>query len=222
MKRVVNCLIIYIFSAFTTTALAQDYMEGVEYKKLAKPQQTATADKVEVVELFWYGCPHCFYLEPHIKKWQASKPEDVEFIRLPAILGPSWELLAKAWYTADLLGVTDTIHLALFEELHVRKKKVSSADTVREFFIAHNVSAADFDKTFNSFAVAVKVNNARLMTQRYAITGVPTVIVNGKYSTSASLAGGNPEVIQVVDFLVEQERKQAVAVDAPAVTAVGQ
>ena len=223
MKRVVNYMIMFIFSAFAATAaLAQDYMEGAEYKKLANPQKTASADKIEVVELFWYGCPHCYYLEPHVKKWQASKPEDVEFIRLPAILGPSWELLARAWYTADLLNVTDTIHPALFEEIHDHKKKFTKPDAVRRFFLARGVSNDDFDKTFNSFAVAVKVNNARLMTQRYAITGVPTMIVNGKYSTSASLAGGNPEVMQVVDFLVQQEREQAMAAPAPAAAASGQ
>jgi thiol:disulfide interchange protein DsbA len=210
-------MLLPLFAA--TPLLADDYLEGNEYLKLEKPQPTASGDKVEVVELFWYGCPHCYRLEPYLKDWSADLPGDVQFTRLPAILGPGWELLAKAWFTADLLGVTDKSHTALFEELHVRKKRINTEDSLREFFVKQGVSAEDFDKTFRSFAVAIKLNNARLMTRRYALTGVPTVIINGKYSTSASLAGGNAELINVMNYLIGQERKlAAMAGAAPAAT----
>ncbi len=168
------------------------------------------------------GCPHCYQLEPYLKDWVAGKPDDVNFIRMPAILGPGWELLSKAWFTAELLGVTEQVHTALFEEIHKRRQRINTEEKLREFFVKHGVSAEDFDKTFRSFAVAIKVNNARLMTRRYAITGVPTLIINGKYSTSASIAGGNPELIKVMDYLVEQERKQATAPAESAVTAASQ
>lgn len=223
MKYVARWLLFMLLPAFAATAvLAKDYEEGTEYLKLANPQPTASTDSIEVVELFWYGCPHCYQLEPYLKEWVAGKPEDVNFIRLPAILGPGWELLSKAWFTAELLGVTEQTHTALFEEIHKRRQRINTEEKLREFFVKHGVSAADFDKTFRSFAVAIKLNNARLMTRRYAITGVPTLIINGKYSTSASIAGGNPELIKVVDYLVDQERKLAAAQTEPAVTTASQ
>jgi thiol:disulfide interchange protein DsbA len=172
-----------------------------------------------VVELFWYGCPHCYRLEPYLHTWLKSKPEDVHFVRMPAILGTSWELLAKAYFTAELLGVMDKAHGALFSAIHEKKNKIRDEKMLREVFVGLGVSPEDFDKTFNSFAVTIKVNNARMMTRRYGITGVPTVIVNGKYNTSASLAGSNQNIIDIINQLVEQERKLA---QAPASSGKGE
>lgn len=223
MKRVLGWLQVLLLPAFVTgAAVAGDFTEGTEYLRLAKPQATSVQDKIEVVELFWYGCPHCHKLEPYINDWAANKPEDVEFIRMPAILGTGWELFAKAYFTADLLGVLETIHPALFAEIHDRRSRINTEEKLRALFLNNGVKAEDFDKTFKSFAVAVKVNNARLMTQRYAITGVPTLIVNGKFSTSASIAGGNPNMIKVINHLVDQERQLAGASVEPAVTSTGQ
>ena len=178
---------------------------------MKKPQPTESSDQIEVVELFWYGCPHCYQLEPVIHKWLESKPEDVRFVRMPAILGARWELLAKAFFTADLLDVMDKTHAELFSTIHEKKKKITNEKMLRELFVDLGVSGEDFDKTINSFAVTIKVNNARMMTRRYGITGVPAVIVNGKYNTSASLAGSNQNMINVINYLVEQERKLATA-----------
>lgn len=185
---------------------AAEYSEGKQYLRLAKPQPTLASDKIEVVELFWYGCPHCFELEPHIQQWLETKPDDVVFVRMPAILGPRWELLAKGFYTAELLGVEDRLHPALFEALHEKKQKINDEAALQDFFVNHGVSAEDFRNTFGSFAVSVKSNNAKAMTRRYAITGVPTLIVNGKFSTGGRQAGSNANIIKVVDYLVAQER----------------
>jgi thiol:disulfide interchange protein DsbA len=220
MKKLTNwCLALMLSLSLPAAVAARDYMEGAEYLRLAKPQPTTAVDKVEVVELFWYACPHCFYLEPHLGKWLENKPEDVEFVRLPAVLGKSWELLGKAYFTAELLDVVDRIHVPLFEAIHVKKQKFRDVAAVEDFFVSHGVAEKDFRNTFHSFAVAVKINNAKLMTRRYAISGVPTLIVNGKFSTGASIAGSNEDVIKVVDFLVEQERA---ADDAPAQATVDQ
>jgi len=149
-----------------------------------------------------------------MEQWLANKPDDVEFVRMPAIVGPPWELLAKAFYTAEFLGVMDTMHLALFDYLHKDKKKIINEAELQAFFVEQGVSKEDFRNTYTSFAVAMKVNNAKLMTQRYGITGVPTIIVNGKYNTSGSLAGSNENIIKVMDYLVKQERQSAAAVTA--------
>ena len=212
LKR--GVLVLFLPFFMVATACAEPYKEGEQYKALAQPQATASADKIEVVELFWYGCPHCYRLEPVIGNWLKNKPDDVEFVRMPAIVGPPWELLAKAYYTAEFLGVLDTMHYALFDAIHKDKKKVVNEAAVQAIFETQGVSAEEFRNTFNSFAVAVKVNNARMMTKRYAISGVPTIIINGKYNTSGSLAGSNENILKVVDYLVEQERQAATAASA--------
>jgi len=189
------------------TACAEGYTQGQDYVELSNPQPTSSGDKIEVVELFWYGCPHCYHLDPFLEDWAANKPDDVEFVHMPAIVSKRWELLAKAYYTADLLGVVDKIHPALFEAIHEDKRKINDETALRDFFVEQGVSAEDFKNTFNSFAVNVKVNNAKQMSRRYAITGVPTIIVNGKYSTSPGMARGNEGVIKVMNYLIEKERK---------------
>jgi thiol:disulfide interchange protein DsbA len=201
----------WLFTLLVTLLLggplaAAEYSEGEQYLRLANPQPTSVEGKVEVVEMFWYGCPHCHDLEPHIQKWLATKPDDVVFVRMPAIFRPSWELLAKAYYTAELLGVTDQVHPALFEALHEKNQKIENEATLQDLFVNHGVSAEDFSNTFNSFAVAVKLNHARAMTRKYAITGVPTLIVNGKFSTGGRQAGSNANIIKVLDYLIAQER----------------
>ena len=204
-------LALVVPALLASTALAEGYTEGKQYEMLANPQPTGSGDKIEVVELFYYGCIHCYRLEPTIEQWRASKPDDVEFVQMPAIIGPPWELLAKAFYTSEFLGVADKLHPALFDAMHKDKKTFTNEAAVQAFFVSQGVSEADFRNTFNSFAVSVKVNNARLMTKRYAISGVPTIIVNGKYSTSGSLAGSNENIIKVVDYLINQEREAAKA-----------
>ena len=219
MKTVTSWLLALIIPfSMLGTLHAGDFVEGKQYVALSNPQPTSTEDMVEVVELFWYGCPHCYELEPFISDWRASKPEDVEFVRMPAILGKGWELLAKAYYTAELLNVMDKVHPALFHAMHKDRQKFKSEADVQALFSNQGVSSDDFKNTFNSFAVAVKINHAREMTRRYAITGVPTIIVNGKYSTSGSLAGGNQKIIEVLNYLVDRERSTLDAA-APAVPA---
>jgi thiol:disulfide interchange protein DsbA len=215
MKSVTTLLLaLFIVVLLPGSALAKDYQEGKEYLLLSPQQPTSTGDKIEVVELFWYGCPHCYELEPQVQAWLKNKPADVELVRMPAVLGQRWELLAQAYYTAELLGITDKIHPALFEAIHDKHMKIDDEAALQAFFVDQGVSAEDFKKTFNSFAVAVKMNNSRQMTRRYKITGVPTIIVNGKYSTGAKLAGSNQALFEVVDYLVAQERAAAPAAPA--------
>jgi len=207
MKSVTTLLLaLLIVVILPGYALASEYEEGKEYSLLGTPQPTSTGDKIEVVELFWYGCPHCYDLEPQVQAWLKRQPEDVELVRMPAVLGPRWELLAQAYYTADLLGIVDKIHPALFKAIHEKDMKINDEASLQAFFVDQGVSADDFKKTFNSFAVAVKMNNSRQMTRRYKISGVPTIIVNGKYSTGARQAGSNEAVFKVVDYLVQKER----------------
>jgi len=207
MKNVATWLMTVLFVVSLPLAgQAGEYQEGKEYIRLSTPQPTSTGDKIEVVELFWYGCPHCYDLEPEVQSWLERKKDDVELVRIPAILGERWKLLAKAYYTAELLGIIDTFHSAIFDAIHKKHMKINDEASLRAFFAEQGVSHEDFNKTFNSFAVSVRINNASLMTRRYQISGVPTIIINGKYSTGAREAGSNKAIFDVVDYLVEQER----------------
>ncbi|WP_455365165.1 thiol:disulfide interchange protein DsbA/DsbL, partial [Kaarinaea lacus] len=184
---------------------APTYKEKIHYERVLPAQPTTTGDKVEVVEMFWYGCPHCNNLEPYVNRWLKKKPAQAEFVRMPAIFRPEWELHARAYYTAEILGVLEKTHAAMFEAIHQQKRRLNTDAEIQKLFAEHGVSAEDFNRVFRSFAVEAKIRRAKDMSERYGIRGVPALIVNGKYRTGARLAGGNANIFRVVDYLVAQE-----------------
>lgn len=202
MKRLIKIGAMVLGLAFlaATSVRAEDYVE------LAAPQPTSDPKKIEVVELFWYGCPHCYKLEPLLDSWVSAQPDDVVFVRIPATLGPNWEILARAYYTAELLGVVKKIHAPLFKAIHEEKKRFEDEASLATFFAAHGVDEKQFTDAFNSFGVTAKLNRAKQMTRNYGISGVPTLIINGKYRTSASEAGSHQGMLKAADRLIEQER----------------
>ncbi len=179
------------------------------YETIEPAQPTQTPDKVEVVELFWYGCPHCYDFEPYLERWLARKPSHVVFTRVPAVFPNNrlWLLHAQAFYTAQALGVLDRIHGPLFEAYQNAKRPLDTQEQLAAFFAERGVPAADFDRAWSSFGVQSKTRQAVALTQRYGIDGVPAVVVNGKYRTSGSLTGTFENVLKVVDALVEQEQR---------------
>jgi len=203
-----NWVIIFLSSLLIPGLVeaAPEFKENVHYELVVPAQPTTTSgNKVEVVEMFWYGCPHCFHLEPYVNRWLKKKPANVEFVRIPAIFQPSWEMAARAYYTAEVLGVLDKTHSALFDAIHELKKHFSSDADYQKFFEEHGVSANDFKRVFRSFAVEAKIRRAKDMTERYGIHGVPSLIVNGKYRTGAQLAGSQANIFRVVNYLVGLE-----------------
>lgn len=190
-------------------ANAGQFKEGVHYQVLSNPLPTETGNKVEVLELFWYGCPHCFQLEPTIEKWLEHVPEGAEYRRMPAVFNKTWEINAQGFYAAEALGVLEKTHRPMFDAIHVHKQRLFTEAALAAFFVRHGVNREDFIKTYNSFAVKTKANRAKTMTRRYGITGVPAIIVNGKYRTSVSMAGSEEGLMEVVNALVEKERAGA-------------
>ncbi len=185
---------------------AADYDEGVEYAAVVPPLPGSTDGKVKVVELFWYGCPHCFHFDPYLQKWLKTKPANVEFERIPAIFNnPTWELHARAYYTADVMGVLEQIHEPLFDAMHVKKQRFNTKEALHDFFVSRGVNGDEFNATFDSFAVSGLVRQAAMLTKQYGIDGVPTMAVQGKYRTGGSMAGSNENIIRIVDFLVAKE-----------------
>lgn len=193
--------------AVPTTVFAEEYVENTHYELVTPPQPTSTGNKIEVVEQFWYGCPHCYQFEPYVQKWLKTKPANVEFVRVPGIFRPEWALLGRAYYTEEALGVFDKTHDALFAAVHELKRKLETEDQLAAFFAENGVKDDDFRKAFRSFAVESKVRRAQEMSQRYGAKGVPTVIVNGKYRVGASMPGvqTHANVFKVVDYLIQKE-----------------
>lgn len=178
--------------------------EGIDYAVLKPAQPTETGDKVEVLEVFWYGCPHCWYLEPDMKEWVATMPEGVAFRRMPAT-GPRWEPHARAYYAAESLGKLDQFHEALFKAMQVEKRRIMTEDDLVKFAGGIGIDPDEFRAAYNSFYVETRVKKADEMGRRYGIDGVPAVIVNGKFRTSPSQTGGQERMMEVLNALVARE-----------------
>ncbi|MDG6778761.1 thiol:disulfide interchange protein DsbA/DsbL [Thiomicrorhabdus sp. zzn3] len=191
----------------TGTATAQEefgFVEGVEYKKIPHPQSIAPHQK-QVTEVFYYGCPHCFHLEPSIHEWLKTKPADVHFEQVPAVLNnPNWIFMAKVFFTAQELGVVKQSHMPFFTALHEEKKPLFTVEAIAEFFTQFGIKADDFKATFNSFKVDQLVRNAMKKTKEYGIEGVPAVIVNGRYLTDVPMAQGKDRMWKLVNQLTEK------------------
>lgn len=178
------------------------------YENVTPPQPLQNIDKVEVIEFFWYGCPHCYSLEPELNNWLKTKPANVHFIRQPAVFSELWGKHAKAYYTAEALGVSEKTHAAFFDTIQNKKEKLVSEDELAKFFAAHGVKDEDFRAAYNSFSVDAKTRQAEAMSARYGITGVPAVIVNGKYRVTATTAQSQEKILPVVNQLIQQESKK--------------
>lgn len=188
--------------------LAERFVEGVHYETIEIPVDTRDSDKVEVVEMFSYACIHCFNFDPYVKAWRGKQAEHVDFHLVPAIFNADWERLAQAFYTAETLGVTDAVHERLFDGIHNKNEDLRQPELLAPIFNElADVSEADFMTAFNSFSVRSRVQQAKARVRAYRITGVPSMIVNGKYRIDGKMAGGNVAMLEVVDFLVEKERQ---------------
>jgi thiol:disulfide interchange protein DsbA len=204
-----------LFALLGLTFQVAAYDEGFEYKKVTPAQPTISESKVEVVELFWYGCPHCYDFEPDLSKWVKNKPKHIEFIRIPAIFRQGWMPHARAYYTAEALGVLDKTHTAFFDAVHKEKRALQTEKDIANFFVSQGVKREDFKRAWDSFVVQTKVKRAVSMTKRYGISGVPAMVVNGKYRTGGPAANINhpgaskqqqhENVLKIVDWLAARE-----------------
>jgi len=182
------------------------FEEGTHYFLVPAPLPTMAADKPEVVELFWYGCPHCYHLEPTLTDWLKSKPADVNFRRIPAVFSADWAPHARAFYAAEALGESARLHAPLFKALHADGQKIYSEDALIRFAVAQGFNEKDFTAAYTGFAIDGKVRQAEQYTRGAGITGVPAIIVNGKYRISVQSAGSEKALIEVVNYLVAKDR----------------
>jgi thiol:disulfide interchange protein DsbA len=175
---------------------------------LAQAQPTRNPAKVEVIEFFWYGCPHCYDAEPRVAAWVERQPASVEFVRVPAIFNARWAVLGRAYYAMQQLKLGDREHRALFDAIHRDHKNLNDEASLADFLAGLGVPREKFVAAFNSFDVNGKVGRANRMTAAYGLEGVPAFIVNGKYRIDGTTAGSEAGMFTALDQLVAQELKQ--------------
>lgn len=182
------------------------YIAGTHYVELAEQIAVRNPDKIEVTEVFWYGCGHCYRFESSLHKWEKTLGSDVEFVRSPAMWNDKMNIHARAYYTAEALGKLDVMHTAIFEAMHKDRKKLATEREIARVFTAQGVNKEEFSRAFNSFGVQSSVRQADARARSYQITGTPELVVNGKYRVGSKLAGGQDKILKVIDFLIEKER----------------
>lgn len=184
-----------------------DYSEGVEY--IAVPQQPVeTGAKIEVREFFWYGCPHCFHLEPVLHEWRKTMSPKAAFVRTPAVFRDTWEAHARAYYAYEALGISDKISMPMFSAIHDKNRPLDNEKSITAFAVEQGIDEKRFRDAYNSFSMASSLKHGVELQQRYNISSVPTMVVDGKYITNASLAHGQEELMKVLDFLIDKSAKE--------------
>ena len=208
MKKLFLSSSLLVFAPLLACAQTEGetYVAGKDYDLISPPVRTADADKIEVVEFFWYGCSHCYSFEPILATWKKTLDEDVVMRGSPAIWNKTMELHARAFYTAEVLGVQDKMNPVIFQAMNVDRKRLLTEAEIQALFTANGVDVEDFSKVFNSFGVTSQVNQANARARAAKITGTPAVMVNGKYHISTRKAGSHADVLKVADFLIEKER----------------
>lgn len=197
---------LFIFCCWSLPAAAsvERFIEGVHYKKLATPAQEATQSQ-EVLEFFWYGCPHCYDLEAELAAWVETLPKEVAFRRIPALFRSVWKTHGQAYFAAEALGVADASHEAFFKAIHEERKSLHTEALLQDFYQQFGVDEARFSTAFKSFPVHLKLVEAMQLAQKYRVTGVPTFVVNQKYVTSIVEARDNQTLLEILNFLLAKE-----------------
>ncbi len=206
LRVVAATTLLWAAAAGSATPADDDFFAGVDYEVLPQPVPTdAPKGKVEVVEVFWYGCPHCYRFEPHLEKWLAHAPKTVHFVRIPATLNPGWTIHARLYYALQLMGEIDRLHPLIFKAIHEQGRSLRNQRAIERFLEANGVDLEAFRAAFDSLEVQTRLREDRDRVRRYGIHGVPAVVVAGKYKTSGSLAGSYERMIQIIDYLIAQE-----------------
>ena len=193
---------------------AGKWLAGVNYRPLVPAQPTdAAPGKVEVVEMFWYGCPHCYALDPYLESWRKSKPSYIDFKRVHVTWQAIHQSHAKMFYALQALGKEEAVHSEVFAEMHDRKNYMFAQGNEREtlaaqvaFVKAHGISESDFTNAYNSFTVQTELTKADELVHRYKVEGVPLMVINGKYVTDVNMAGSQANLISIVNDLAASEK----------------
>jgi thiol:disulfide interchange protein DsbA len=211
-KRLIQTIAIALLSAATVlagNAVAQTPAKGTNYVELNPPQPTESSGKIEVIEFFWYGCPHCYALEPLVEPWSKKLQKDVVFKQVPAVFNDQWGVAARVYYALDAIGEETRVRSALFDAIHKEGLRITSESAVEEWLGKKGVSLEKYKAAYKSFGVESRVRRASQMTQAYRLDGVPAFAVQGRYVASASLNADRQQLLSVTDYLISEARKGA-------------
>lgn len=208
VRRQILALLILAPLAFALQAQPSMYVAGTHYEELPSAVRTADPEKIEVLEVFWYGCNHCFRFQPLVENWHQNAPDDVDFIRFPAIWNSLMQVHAQAYYAAQSLDVVDQVHEEIFNAINLRGNRLQNENQLATLFAQNGVDEDAFRQAFNSFGVRTRVNQAERRMRDYQIQSTPNMIVNGKYLVVNNQAvNSQQDMLDVVDYLVNRERE---------------
>ena len=211
-RRAVLTALLLMALGFIPAAWGQ-FTVGKDYLLVNPPQPTDSGKNVEMIEFFWYGCPHCNALQPALGKWLANKPADVEYRRVPAVLGQSWIPLTQAFYTFEALGLTDNFHHEAFAAIHKDKIKLNEPEVLFDWVAKRGVDKKKFMDTYNSFGVRSRVQRAIEMSRNYDVPGTPAIVIDGRYVTAPHLGLQRGDTLsydryfKIVDYVIDLARK---------------
>lgn len=206
MKKYLSLLMLLL----STSVMAEAPKPGAEFDAVAQPITTDVAGKIEVMEVFWYGCIHCYQMEAPLNAWIKKLPADVYFKRMPALPRADWAPMAKAFFAMETLGVQEKLHTQLFEAVH-KQKVLNPTDEKAAIDWVTKASGMDklqVEQAFKSFTINTNLNRAAQIFRSSGATGVPSLIIDGKFITSSTMSGGNAEAIKVTDYIIENVRKE--------------
>ena len=193
--------LIIFFIFFITASFANP-----KYVQISNQKQTEY-DQIVIYEFFWYGCPHCFNLEPTMNQIEADLGKDTILIKVPVSLRDTWQNHAKAYFTLKQMNLDDDLHNKLFEEIHINSQRLDTKDSLSQFVSNNGYNAKKFEQLFDSFGTEIRMNKASRLAREYQIKSVPTLVINGKYMTSGSYVSSYDELVDVVNLLIEKERQ---------------
>jgi thiol:disulfide interchange protein DsbA len=206
MKKYLSLLMLLL----STSVLAEAPKPGAEFDAVAQPITTDVAGKIEVMEVFWYGCIHCYQMEVPLNAWVKKLPADVYFKRMPALPRADWAPMAKAFFAMETLGLQEKLHTQLFEAVH-KQKVLNPTDEKAAIDWLTKASGMDklqVEQAFKSFTINTNLNRAAQIFRSSGATGVPSLIIDGKFITSSTMSGGNAEALKVSDYIIENVRKE--------------
>lgn len=205
MTSLLRALVLFVAAALPSAAFAQS---GKTYLELNPPQPTESAGKVEVIEFFWYGCPHCFALEPLLEPWTKKLPKEVVFRRVPAVFNEQWGVAARVYYALEAIGEQPRLHQALFNAIHKENLRITDESAVQKWLAKQGGDVNKYKAAYRSFGVETKLRRAMQMSQSYRLDGVPALAVQGRYVVSAGMINDRQELLRAADRLIIQSIKQ--------------
>ena len=201
-------LLLSVISFTGLSSARAELVEGRDYTVLPHPQPTESGKNIEVLEFFWYGCPPCYDLHPHIKTWLKKMPKDVSFRYVPAIFRPNWIPGLKTFYAMEALGERDKLHDKVYEAIHADKVDLTKDEVLFDWIAKQGIDRQKFIDAYNSFSVQNQVAKSTQISKDYNLSGVPTVVVDGRYLTSGRMGGTPQDTIKILDELIEKVRKE--------------